>query len=87
MGPLWDPYRGPKIDPRPFPEQFRAAKRAPEFSGQKIKRSHDGSILAFQLLGNFGNFNKFCASGAKGRPPAGQFFQKYMLLLENLAFP
>ena len=33
---------GPKIGPRPFPEQFRASKRAPEISGQKIKRSHGG---------------------------------------------
>ena len=46
---------GPKIGPRPFPEQFRAAKRAPEFRGQKIKRSHGGPFLAFQLLGNFGS--------------------------------
>ena len=80
MGPLWDPYRGPKIDPRPFPEQFRALKNAAECRGQQIKRSYDGPILAFQLRGNFGNFNKFCAFGTKGRPPAGHFFEKYMHL-------
>ena len=45
----------PKIGPRPFPEQFRASKRAPEFRGQKIKRSHGRPVLAFQLLGNFGS--------------------------------
>ena len=46
---------GPKIDPGPFLEQSRASKRAPEFRGQKIKRSHGGPFLAFQLLGNFGS--------------------------------
>ena len=79
---------GPKIGPRPFPEQFRAAKRAPEFRGQKIKRSHDRPILAFQLRGNFRNFNKFCASGSEGQASGGsKNSKKYMHLLENLAFP
>ena len=71
---------GPKIEPRPFPEQFRASKKTAECRRQQIKRSHDGPISAFQLRCYFGNFKKLCAFGAKVRPPAGQIFEKYMHL-------
>ena len=77
---------GPKIGPRPFSKQFRAAKRAAECRCQQIKRSYDGPILAFQLRGNFSHFDKVCAFGAKGRPPAGHFFEKYMHLFGKWLF-